>query len=254
MLRAPFFAADFSSAVKLFVFPVWQYFKKHVTKNPNANFFVRIMEFGNECPIYLNDHSDLAVFREVFLEREYSLPVKDETPRVILDLGSNVGFSVVRFALLFPEAVIIACEPDPKTFEKLIKNTATCKGVRAHNVAITSTDGTISFFSHPESSMSSSLVERVSGQKSITVEAKTLDTLLKEEALDIVDLLKFDIEGAEYEAFKNFQGLTKVKRLIGEVHPDLMSNSPDDFLKLFREFSIMKTPLSGGRFILSATR
>lgn len=254
MLRAPFFAADLSSAVKLFVFPIWQYIKKHIGKDPNANFFVRIREFGNECSVYLNDHSDLAVFREVFLEREYGLSLKEGLPYVIVDLGSNVGFSVARFALQFPKATIIACEPDPKTFEKLRRNTAGCKNVKVRNLAIASTDGKISFFSHPESSMSSSIIQRVSGQRPILVDAKSLNTLLKEEGVDIVDLLKFDIEGAEYEAFKGFQGLKNVKRLIGEVHPDLMTVSADDFLQLFNGFSISRTPLSGGRFIISATR
>ncbi len=72
--------------------------------------------------------SDIEVYRQVFLRGEYDFRVK-KAPKVIVDAGANIGLVTVLFANRFPDATIIALEPERKNFEQLRKNVADYKRV-----------------------------------------------------------------------------------------------------------------------------
>jgi FkbM family methyltransferase len=56
--------------------------------------------------------TDALVFRQIFLEEQYgALPVRDV--KMIIDAGAYTGLSAIYFLLTFPEARVIAIEPDP---------------------------------------------------------------------------------------------------------------------------------------------
>lgn len=44
-------------------------------------------------------------------------------PSFLLLAGANVGFSTILFKMLWPEAVVVALEPDSSNFEQLKINT-----------------------------------------------------------------------------------------------------------------------------------
>jgi hypothetical protein len=99
--------------------------------------------------------------------------------------------------------------------------------------------------------MSSSLVERFNNEPFIEVTTKTLDTLMKDLGLDQIDLLKFDVEGAEYVALKDFKNILRVREVVGEIHLDLMAGvSRESFLKIFSNFDFSCYDISPKRFIL----
>jgi len=56
--------------------------------------------------------SDKKVFREVFLFKIYNFPWPDNPPKIIIDAGANIGLSSIFFANRFPDAMIIAVEPE----------------------------------------------------------------------------------------------------------------------------------------------
>ncbi len=68
--------------------------------------------------------SDLAVFWQIFVDREYRCLDQVKQARFILDCGANVGYSAVYFLTRFPEAVLIAVEPDPDNCAMLGANLA----------------------------------------------------------------------------------------------------------------------------------
>jgi FkbM family methyltransferase len=73
------------------------------------------------------DTSDLAAFRHVFDGAyDFELPTK---PRLILDLGANVGYASVYFSLRHPTARVIAVEPEPSNVALLRQNVAALPGV-----------------------------------------------------------------------------------------------------------------------------
>src|SRR5438477_2764910 len=54
-------------------------------------------------------------------------------PKVILDIGCNIGASTIYFHEQFPDAQIFGFEPHPDTFCVLEKNVADLPGVRVFN-------------------------------------------------------------------------------------------------------------------------
>src|SRR5258708_9013367 len=68
--------------------------------------------------------SDLAVFWQIFVDREYRCLDQVKQARFILDCGANVGYSAAYFLTRFPEAVLIAVEPDPDNCAMLEANLA----------------------------------------------------------------------------------------------------------------------------------
>ena len=66
--------------------------------------------------------SDMDVFHQVFVRREYACLDAVPEPRLIIDGGANVGYSAVWFLIQFPTAKVIAVEPDPANADLLERN------------------------------------------------------------------------------------------------------------------------------------
>ncbi|HBJ39133.1 MAG TPA: hypothetical protein DDZ51_31180 [Planctomycetaceae bacterium] len=68
---------------------------------------------------------DAHIAREVFAEGQYNfanLKKRAESVRCIIDVGANVGYSIVYFAMNFPLADIYAYEPIPEHLEQIRKH------------------------------------------------------------------------------------------------------------------------------------
>lgn len=65
--------------------------------------------------------------------------------RAILDVGANQGITAGYFRLLFPQAKIVAVEPDPATFPIIEENAKRMGNCTAHNVALLDRNGTAPF-------------------------------------------------------------------------------------------------------------
>jgi hypothetical protein len=77
---------------------------------------------NNSKPTWLRpDSSDLLTMREVFLDRDYDFPVRDNV-KYIVDAGANIGLASIFFANKYPDAKIIAIEPEKENFLLLKRN------------------------------------------------------------------------------------------------------------------------------------
>jgi FkbM family methyltransferase len=122
---------------------------------------------------------------------------------------------VLYFKQLFPEASILAFEPDPNIFAYLKKNMeVNCiQGVQLVEKAVWKDDKGIKF--GVEGADGGSIFFK--GEHSIEIPSVRLRDIL--EHYPVVDLLKLDIEGAEVEVIKDCQDqLKKVKFLFIEYH------------------------------------
>lgn len=152
-------------------------------------------------------------FKEIFVEHYYNFNTKSTEP-IIIDCGANIGSSCVYFNETYPKAKIYAFEADPNISKILSKN-LTNNGIS--NVEIISkavwknTDG-IEFAI--EGSDGASIYG--TGNK-IKVESMRLrEFILK---FDKIDMLKMDIEGAEYEVIKDCRNdLKHVENIFIEYH------------------------------------
>ena len=158
---------------------------------------------------------DLLVAREIFLDRDYRVP-PDLEPRTIADLGANTGISVQFLRALYPSAEIVAAEPDPANFQRLEANTSGDESTRLVQAAVGLESGRTKFY--PEKEGWTSSLESRHGTHAIEVDLVTVPELLGQVGAHQVDLLKVDIEGAEWPLLEAgaLQGATGC--LIGELH------------------------------------
>ena len=134
-------------------------------------------------------------FYEIFYKKSYLFRPNNPTP-VIYDCGANVGTSCLFFNREFNNAVIHAFEPDPAVFEALKQNLKQNKveNVQLYNVAVWKENDILEFRSDGADAGS---VSTSTHKQSIKVKALRLRDLIEREV--VIDMLKMDIEGAEYE-------------------------------------------------------
>lgn len=118
-----------------------------------------------------------------------------------IDIGANVGaYALFVAALAGPRARILAVEPQPAIFERLVANMRLNPfgTIKALDCAVADKAGPITLFIDARNSGESSV--RVVGPgvgSSIRVPAVTLLDLIQEEGFARVDAVKLDVEGAE---------------------------------------------------------
>lgn len=137
--------------------------------------------------------TDYGVAVDVFHNECYRSPRPlADTPRRIVDLGSNVGFSVLYWLLVAPDAEILAFEPHPAHVAALDANLAlngVRRGVDVRACAVGTRAGSARL---SDRGSSSSIVDAVDG---LTVPVVDFYASVA----GPVDILKVDIEGVEYE-------------------------------------------------------
>jgi FkbM family methyltransferase len=149
---------------------------------------------------------------------------------VVLDLGANVGRTVRLFA--GRGARVEAYEPNPDAFAVLERATAGLPGVRLHPVAVGDADGEAQLYRHhdyrPEDfdhlESSSLIAEKgnVDAARAVTVPVRDVAQVVAE-ADAPVDLMKIDVEGAEYAILRRLilsGAIDRVARVAVETHAD----------------------------------
>jgi FkbM family methyltransferase len=175
------------------------------------------------------DHTFWGILADIFLNRVY-LPKNFEIYRndIVVDIGAHRG-GFTTFAAQRTSNMVIAFEPDPTNFSRLKEHMErnNLHNVSAHNVAIGRQTGTSSLFLAPSSSGHSLQKSQVgmhnNAIKQIEVNVVSLDDALA--ALDVVDFLKMDCEGAEVDILMNADENTlgKLQKLAIETHDPLDS-------------------------------
>jgi FkbM family methyltransferase len=178
---------------------------------------------GIQHPVHLRLRtSDVSVFRQVLVTREYESPFR-LSPRVIIDAGANIGLTSVFYANQYPESSIVAIEPEASNFQMLRKNTAPYKNVRAIHAALWKDNREIDLMD-PNSghygfrTLEQQKTELASGDNE-SVQGMTLDRIMADLKIGHVDILKLDIEGSEKEVFETSAGwIDEVETIVVELH------------------------------------
>lgn len=185
--------------------------------------------------------SDLAFYQQLILQNPYTLPWR-HPPRVIIDAGANIGLASVRLANQFPQARILALEPEDSNFNMLRKNTAAYPLITPIHAALWSSTATLdilnptgrhgTFRTQPPPAPDGM---RVLGQTA----AVSVPHLLAEHQLDGVDLLKVDIEGAEKEVFADpAVWIGRVGVIIAELHDRFQRGCALNFYRATQSFDL----------------
>jgi len=144
--------------------------------------------------------------------------------KVILDIGSNIGGSIIYFRHQFPDAKIFGFEPHPDTFRVLQKNVGHLRGVTIFNCGlgavqerITVPSDTVHF---ARFNIRGHFKDFGFPAGPVECEVRRLDDVLREIGITQVDLIKIDCEGAEADIFSTLSDeiLTRCRWIVGELH------------------------------------
>jgi FkbM family methyltransferase len=127
---------------------------------------------------------------------------------VFIDAGASVGGYALSLAALAPRAKILAIEPLPEIFERLVYNIDqnAFANVKALSCALADRDGEVTLFVNANNRGETSvrIVSADAGGSRLRVPAKSLLSVLRGEGYDRLDAIKLDIEGAEDLALDAF--------------------------------------------------
>ncbi|WP_109697798.1 FkbM family methyltransferase [Chitinophaga deserti] len=169
-------------------------------------------------------------FDEIITKEIYRFKAGSEAP-LIIDCGANIGLSVLYFQRLYPQARIMAFEPDSHNIELLTKNVHDNQltGTEIFREAVWTHTGSITFES--TGGQGSRIQENAKGV--ITVPCRRLADLLQQP----VDFLKIDIEGAEYPVILDCAPyLLNVRCLFLEYHGQIgKSHELTHMLEILKE-------------------
>jgi FkbM family methyltransferase len=125
---------------------------------------------------------------------------------VFVDVGAHIGYySLKAAALLGPRGRVIAVEPNPPTVRELQANISASNASRVHvyPVACSDRESTLLLYSAPRANTGQTSLSRANaGQDGVVaaefrVPARPLDSIVLDDGVQRVDVIKVDVEGAE---------------------------------------------------------
>lgn len=180
-----------------------------------------------------------------------------------IDIGANLGHILMEIVAAAPRGKHFAFEPIPDLYHSLKKRFS--DNTQVYNCALSSAKGSTTFNYYPGRPAVSGFLERNSqiGQQPIllNVEVEKLDELIPEDLK--IDLIKIDVEGAEYEVLRGAKNILKKNKPLvlfefGLGGADVYGTTPDDIFQLFETcgmsistieyFNAHKAPLSKEEF------
>jgi len=188
-------------------------------------------------PIYLrNNTSDIDTFYQIFDDREYEVKF-DFEPKVIVDCGANVGLTSVYLKNRYPDATIIAVEPERGNYEQLVKNTAAYPDIHCLHAGIWNKTAYLKIKDVGLGNWGF-ITEEVDQEGEDTVKAISINKIMEQFGLDKIDVLKIDIESSEKELFeKNYElWVPRVNVIIMELHDKMKKGCSMSFFKAMQNY------------------
>lgn len=219
---------------------------------------LKIKRKGFKFPFYIrNNTSDVYVYSEIIESLEYNF-IASQEPKVIIDAGGNIGLTAIYFARKYPSAKIISIEPEENNFKLLKENTKNYDNIIPLQLALWYKVGEIILLDTgldnwgfmTEDSANYHKINTPMIQKKHTVKTITIEGLLNDYNIDMIDILKLDIEGAEKEIFENHDlWIDRVRSIIVELHEKMKPGCYSAFKKIIKNFD--QVAASGEDFYLS---
>jgi FkbM family methyltransferase len=175
---------------------------------------------------------------QVFYDADYDLfsigiSIKSGERDLIVDLGANIGLSVVYFRVTYPSANILALEPSHSNFDLLKKNTAGLDSIELIQGAIGPENSSVLFAGGVKQAGNElQFTPQGEGESSRVIKFEELIRGYEDSRRLI---LKVDIEGAEEYLFddRNWALIAEFKIVIVEIH-DWMSPTTMTSTGIFR--------------------
>ena len=197
---------------------------------------------GFRHPVHLRVRTaDVSLCQQILLDAQYdsTLAVR---PQVIVDAGANIGLASIFYANRYPEAKIIAIEPEASNYAMLRKNVALYPNVVPIHGALWSEKKTLSG-SSTDTGHHAYQVREENGLddqgRCGTVRGLTLRELMTDLGIQHIDLLKVDIEGSEKEVFQNSADWIEHVGIIAiEIHEWIRSGCNESVYGAAKDFEV----------------
>jgi FkbM family methyltransferase len=200
----------------------------------------RLRVKGFDHPIYFrHGTSDAQVVRQIFMKEEYACVGREAGVRFIVDCGANIGLSAFYLLSRYPQAELVAIEPDPGNVEMTRRNLAAF-GSRAHVIqaGVWSHDCglRIERGAFGDGAEWSFQVRACREGESADVQAVGIGTVMTHRGWERIDLLKIDVERSEIELFSNgcHDWLSRTRNLVIELHGEDCDKAVFDAMGRYR--------------------
>jgi FkbM family methyltransferase len=191
----------------------------------------RLLRLRNGVCFVIKHHIDALTIKESFIDKDYDVALNN--PLFIIDIGANIGTEAVFFSRKYPKCRIYSFEPANDTYKSLKINLSLndCKNTTAEKLGVSGKSGSIRFYSHPASGLSS-VVKKRDGMKKETIKTITLEDVFKRFKITKCDLLKIDSEGSEYETLFNAPKslFKKIDNIVLEYHDGLTKYNHEELV------------------------
>lgn len=153
-------------------------------------------------------HTD---FINILIDDEYKLKSLKKC-FTILDIGANIGLLSLWARMRFPDARIIAVEPNPVAFDFLKHNALTLR-LELHQIVLGLSDDAIEIESDDDITCC-----KVNMNPNGNIAMRRFSKFVESTVGGQIDLLKMDCEGFEWELFKDDAAFKQVKNIHMEYH------------------------------------
>ena len=164
----------------------------------------------------------------------------------LIDIGANIGYTTLLFSKKCCEGKVISIEPSKELYETVKKhlslngiNNATCL-----NIGLGEKEKTVNLYkvSETNTGMNRIFEDSEAPFDSESIIIKTLDEVVLEEKIELIDAIKIDVEGYEYKVLKGAVNILKTKQpmLLIEVDDHNLreqQSSPAEIFKLLFELN-----------------
>lgn len=182
---------------------------------------------------------DVWSLKETFIDRFYEVyGFRIDKNWSVIDIGAGLG-EYTLFAAQQTNGQVIAFEPFPQSSYLLDENIKlnNLNNIKSYQEAVSSKPGTLTLdLSSDEPLQFQGLNNMVTEtSRGITVSSKTLDDILSRDGLGMVNLVKLDCEGAEYEILLNAPDamLARIERFVMEYHDNVSQHDHFELVKFF---------------------
>lgn len=222
--------------------------KKYTCKRSLFNNFINIYFEINEQNYVMKmrvNSSDFLVWEQIFVREEYKKPIEIVKQKInisdkinIIDCGANIGFFTVYANELFNSPNLILVEPFEGNIDIIGKN------LRLSNIeSCTIFQKVISYKNDLLFSLNKSYRDgnewsyQFQSDEFGSYRSIDLKRLISSTSNKKIDILKIDIEGAEFELFLNddfdLDQLKHVRSIILEIHEDV--GSKKELIRFFEK-------------------
>ncbi len=219
----------FGKSVPLIIFNIKNWFSFLLSY---YSLWTGIIFLRSGIKLELVDSLDASSLNVIFFKKEYGEVKRGD---IVIDIGANRGYFSVYASSL--GAKVYAYEPIKECYEVLKRNNKmNGLDIECYNIGIAKDDSIKTFYLN--SPISTSFVR----QNSAEVETRKVKCVSLEKVIDKfgkIDLIKCDIEGAEYEILLNTPNLNKVGNIRLEYH-EVDGYSLDDIKSKLTNFKVIK--------------